>query len=220
MTAYAYTASFQFSKIDYASRQWQIDEYANLDKLDALLATVVPVSSLPFVVTTGAANAYVATYTPVIGAYTTGLRLTFVSNFANTGASTLNVNGLGPKNLFRGGAALASGAIANNVFVSVIYDGTRFQVIEPKDNTPVLADGSVDDVKLTTGAPTWDGAGNLNITAAFTASGSITGTSLLEGTRRAFVQNDSATFPSNRITFSTADPSGGSNGDIWIKHAA
>lgn len=220
MSAYAYTLNYAFIKANYASRGWHEEEYSNLDKLDALLQTLVSESDIPYIVATGSSNAYVATYAPAVGAYTPGLILTFLTNFSNTGAATLNVNGLGAKNLFRGGAALSNGDLPNNAYVKVFYDGTRFQVLEPRNTTTVIADGSIDDVKLTTGAPTWDGSGNLSVAGNTTVTGSFVGASLFEAARRAFVQNDSATFPSNKITFSTADPSGGSNGDIWIKHAA
>lgn len=87
------------------------------------------------VTSTGSLNAYI--YTPVNvsfpTAYVTGEEYTFKANFANTSASTLNINSLGAKNIFKQGSsgpiALSGGEIQSGQFVKVMYDGTRFQII-------------------------------------------------------------------------------------------
>ncbi len=218
MSAYAFTANYQFKKIDYGTRGWHTEEYANWDLLDALLATLSP-ETVPFAVATGAVNTYAVNYTPDV-AYAVGLVISFTTNAANTGPATINADGLGAKDLYRNGAALVSGDLASGVFVKAVYDGTRFHVIEPRSLTAVIADGSIGHAKLSTGKPTWDASSNLTVGGNAAISGNVVGNAVYEGSRRSFVQNDSVTFPSNRITFSTADPSGGSDGDIWIKHAA
>src|SRR6476661_8517994 len=80
---------------------------------------------------TGAANAYVVTYTdstPI--AYTNGLRLSFKATYANTGASTLNVNGLGTRAIVTiTGATLNAGDIPAGGIVEVVYNGTNFQIM-------------------------------------------------------------------------------------------
>ena len=49
---------------------------------------------------------------------------------ANTGASTINVSGLGVKNLLdEGGNALVGGELSPNRYACVTYDGTAFRVI-------------------------------------------------------------------------------------------
>ena len=60
---------------------------------------------------TGVANAYVVTLTPAITSYADGQQVVFDASNTNTGASTLNVNGLGPKQLLVAGAATLAGAI-------------------------------------------------------------------------------------------------------------
>src|SRR5882724_9043070 len=66
---------------------------------------------------TGSANAYVLTPTAALPAYVTGERYSFRSSFANTGAATLNISGLGSKTIKKmsgtGKADLASGDIQN-----------------------------------------------------------------------------------------------------------
>lgn len=67
---------------------------------------------------------------PAITAYVAGQMFYFVTAGANTGAVTLNINGLGAKAVTRDGAtALAAGDLASGEMVVVVYDGTRFQVV-------------------------------------------------------------------------------------------
>jgi len=83
-----------------------------------------------YVVDTGAADAYVIAPSPAITAYTAGDRFTFKASNANTGASTLNVNGVGvitlKKNITQD---LAADEIGVNSVIEVVYDGTNFQVV-------------------------------------------------------------------------------------------
>jgi hypothetical protein len=79
---------------------------------------------------TGTANAYVVTLSPVPTAYTVGFPVYFKAANANTGASTLNVNGLGAVTITkRGGTALAAGDIPVNASIHVVYDGTNFEMV-------------------------------------------------------------------------------------------
>lgn len=82
-----------------------------------------------YAVATGTDN-YAATVAPAITAYATGQQ--FVINFANanTGVSTLNINGLGAKNLLKiGSTALHKGDITSGQSFIVVYDGTNFQLV-------------------------------------------------------------------------------------------
>ena len=87
---------------------------------------------------TGAVNTYAVTITPAPVAYTTGMRVQFVANLANTGAATLNVNGLGAKTIRKlgGGTDLVSGDISLGMIVDCIYDGTVFEMQTPPANVP------------------------------------------------------------------------------------
>jgi hypothetical protein len=85
---------------------------------------------------TGVANAYVVTLTGVSTTYSAGLRIQFKAGNANTGASTLNVNGGGTKNItFQDASALSSGTIAANAIVDVMYDGTQFLLMNDPAGT-------------------------------------------------------------------------------------
>ena len=83
-----------------------------------------------YVADTGAADAYVVALTYTITSYPAGLSLTFKATYANTGASTLAVDGLAAKAIKRtDGTALQAADITADSLVTVIYDETNFQII-------------------------------------------------------------------------------------------
>ena len=141
MSVYGYTSYFRFRKINYNSNSWHEDEYINLDNLDGILSALT--DDVPFVVATGSANAFVLTYSPVITAYTAGLIVSFVTNFAPTGTTTINVNGLGAKTIKLSGNDVTTGDLNNGQYIRAIYDGTNFQVVVPLSsfNSGVLSNG-------------------------------------------------------------------------------
>ena len=80
----------------------------------------------------GSTDDYAITLAPAPSAYATGQTFRFKANTANTGASTLNVNGLGAKTIKKNyNSDLATGDILANQLVEVIYDGTNFQMLSP-----------------------------------------------------------------------------------------
>jgi hypothetical protein len=79
---------------------------------------------------TSGTDTYTASFNPTLTAYETNqiYYVKFVN--ANTGAATLNVNGLGAKSVVKtGSTALASGDIKANQIVALTYDGTNFQLL-------------------------------------------------------------------------------------------
>jgi hypothetical protein len=78
----------------------------------------------------GGSDSYAITLSPALSSYATGQLINFKANTKNTGAASLNVNGLGAKTIKKdGGADLADGDISANQIVQVIYDGTNFQLL-------------------------------------------------------------------------------------------
>ena len=70
--------------------------------------------------------------TPALTAYAAGQMFYFVAAGDNTGAVTLNLNSLGAKNVTKNGTtALSASEIKSGQTVAVIYDGTRFQIVNP-----------------------------------------------------------------------------------------
>lgn len=94
---------------------------------------------------TGSSNAYVVTLTNVPAALVKGQMYSFLSNFANTAAATVNINSLGVKTIKKQGGAtdLASGDIASGMLVTVIYDGTNMIMVNPVANAPVTVSPSM-----------------------------------------------------------------------------
>ena len=70
-------------------------------------------------------------------AYATGQRFSFIAAGTNTGATTLNINALGAKAITKNGStALVAGEITSGAAYEVVYDGTRFQLLNPNPATP------------------------------------------------------------------------------------
>lgn len=73
-------------------------------------------------------------------AYSTGMRFRFIPAASNTGATTLNVNSLGAKNIFLNNAALVGYELRIGSPVEVEYDGTQFHIVAGAhggDGTPL-----------------------------------------------------------------------------------
>ena len=93
---------------------------------------------------TGSANAYAISPSPAITAYATGLDIAWIANFSNSGAATLNVNGLGAAALLRAdGSALQANDIVSSQLVRVTYVATAgFRLISQSGITPITAGGT------------------------------------------------------------------------------
>lgn len=74
-------------------------------------------------------NTITATLTPALSSYETGMVVNFIAAATNTGAVTLNLNGLGAKTVQERGTALTGAELVANRPVQVVYDGTNFQII-------------------------------------------------------------------------------------------
>lgn len=76
---------------------------------------------------TGSANAYIATLSPALSAYAEGVSLRVKINVDNTGAATLNVNGLGVKAIKKAnGSDVNAGQLKANGVYTLSYNGTAF----------------------------------------------------------------------------------------------
>jgi hypothetical protein len=95
-------------------------------------ASLTIVGSINHCADSGSTDAYACSLTPAITAYNTATCYSFSANTANTGAATLNLNGLGAKTIVKMGGgittALADGDIRAGQLVHACYDGTNFQM--------------------------------------------------------------------------------------------
>jgi len=88
-------------------------------------------TSIPYVADTGTTNALVGTYSPAItsGQQVAGLWISIKLANTITGACTINVNGLGTKNVTLGnGSAPSSGLFVAGQILLLCYDGTKYQI--------------------------------------------------------------------------------------------
>lgn len=81
--------------------------------------------------TTNAGNAYSVNLNPAPDALVSGLRVVVKINAANTGASTLNVNGLGAKGIKKAnGSGLSSGNLKAGSIYTMVYDGSAAFILQ------------------------------------------------------------------------------------------
>jgi hypothetical protein len=107
--------------------------------------------------------------TPTVTAYATGNTFYFVAAATNTTSVTLNVDGLGAKAVTRhGSTALVAGDILAGEVCLVVYDGTRFQLLNPGSYTNLNVSGN-----LTLNAGTVNGVAYLNGSKALTSGSAL-----------------------------------------------
>lgn len=131
----------------------------DITSLTALSTPISPAQggSVTYVgaLSTGSANAQsVTAVVPTNFSLTAGRQVTFISNFNNTGATTLNVAFTGAVNFYRrtqfGIAPMVGGELVQNHQVTAIYDGTQWQIISI---TPAMVGEIRDYTGLAANAP-------------------------------------------------------------------
>jgi hypothetical protein len=111
------------------------------------------IRKLNYAADTGAADAYVVNLPVALAAHVPGMPLRFLAANSNTGASTINVCGLGAVAIVTpGGGALAAGAIVAGQVVSVAWDGTAYRMVSATANLPPASETVVGGVELATAA--------------------------------------------------------------------
>ncbi|MBI2269554.1 MAG: hypothetical protein HYU69_04260 [Bacteroidetes bacterium] len=117
-------------------------------------------------ISSGTGAAYTLSYPANTNGYVNGMSITFKSHIANTGAATINVNSHGPVSIVNtANVALSAGDIKLDQIVTIVYDGTNFQMITTSGNilagTPVSGSGTIDFV------PKWSGSFSLSNSLIF-----------------------------------------------------
>lgn len=138
----------------------------------------------PYYTSGGTGNAFTLTYVGAPLAYTKGDPYEFFADRANTGAVTLNVNGLGAKAIIMpDGSALTANQIKAGRVVSVIYNGTSFVMNGYVDQNLKFGDVSANTLVLTTAlAVAEGGTGATTAAAARTTLGTDNANNITTGT--------------------------------------
>lgn len=127
--------------------------------------------------TGGTGNAYTTTPTPAVINYGTFLALRLRIDRANTGAATLNVNGLGERDLKKTDrtgtlSALGSGNLQPGDIIDVAYDGTQFVVQQAMPAT--VSGGSSNLIRFPFGLQVAWGRATLAFASSASLSAAIT----------------------------------------------
>ncbi|HFD88256.1 MAG TPA: hypothetical protein ENJ35_11355 [Gammaproteobacteria bacterium] len=110
---------------------------AFFDSLGVVTSTAIQSSDYNYAVDVGSANAYIATLSPAPSAYASPLQVMFLAGNTNTSASTLNVNGLGVRNIKRlDGANIRAGDIVSSEVAYLMYDtvAVEFKLLNPRSS--------------------------------------------------------------------------------------
>ena len=108
---------------------------ARLDQVQGGAATFITVAGT---------DTLTGTVVPALSAYATGNQFSFLVANTNTGAVTINVDGIGSKAITRTGAtALVAGDMVAGQAVEIIYDGTRFQLVNGNSFTNLKVSGTL-----------------------------------------------------------------------------
>jgi hypothetical protein len=147
-------------------------------------------------------------------AYAQGDMFTFKAGGTNTGATTLNVDALGAKDVQFNGAACTGGEIVSGLMYTVVYDGTQFQLmnaasypaidittlevtnIKAKDGTASMT------IADSTGAVT---AGTLNATTLDTTNIEVTNLKAKDGTASMSIANSTGVVTAGTLNATTVD---------------
>lgn len=94
-------------------------------------------------VTVSGTDTLTGSLTPVLTAYAAGNQFSFVVANTNTGAVTINIDGVGSKSITRtGSTALVAGDLIANQVALIEYDGTRFQLLNGNSFTNLNVSGN------------------------------------------------------------------------------
>ncbi len=110
----------------------------NFQLLDKVLLYDLQNETVVYAASTTAANTYTASISPTPFTYTTGMRVSIKFSNHNTGASTINLNSMGAKDIKRvDGGSLSINDILDGMIADLRYDGTNFQLLNKYQGTSV-----------------------------------------------------------------------------------
>ena len=101
------------------------------------------VTRIPYATATGSANAYTITLQPAPASYKEGMAVAVKIHATNTGASTININGLGAKGIRKAnGNNVSAGNLMAGSIYSMRYNGANF-ILQGSDSSGNAIPGDV-----------------------------------------------------------------------------
>ena len=133
-----------------------------------------------------------ASLSPALTAYANGQIFTLIPANTNTGAVTININGLGAKSITKNGStALVAGDLVAGVEYSLQYDGTRFQKVAGSDYAKSGANSDITSLSgLTT--PYAESGANSDITSLTALTAITAGAVTVAADDKVLIQDTSA----------------------------
>jgi len=189
------TANIPFgnNKITALGAGTAASDAANLGQVQSTAAKLVTVTGT---------DTITGTMSPALTAYAAGQLFYFIANAANTGAVTINIDGLGAKSITRDGStALTGGDINSGEFVVIIYDGTRFQMINAANS---FGNTTINGTLTVTGNTALQA--NVSITSTLSVGGTfaVTGAATLGSTLAVTGKSDLPTVSTASINAAVA----------------
>ena len=124
------TANIPFAgfKITGAAVGTAASDYATVNQVQTRVTS--------YAIDASGSDAYAVTFSPAISSYAAGQQFVFMIGTANTGAATLNVNGLGARTIKKGGSSdLSDGDLQVGQLAFIGYDGSNFQLLSTTSGT-------------------------------------------------------------------------------------
>lgn len=126
------------------------DAASGTTKKQTWLNTIKFLFGSRFAADAGSTDTYVVTLNPAPDAYVIGEHYRFKANTANTGACTINFNGLGAKTIKKAAGGITTDLADNDIragqWIDLVYDGTNMQMQSLLGNAPAGGSGGIGDV--------------------------------------------------------------------------
>lgn len=114
------------------------------DATDSITLGQAQASAYAYLGNVAGTNEITATVSPTFVSYIKGQVFRFIAAGSNTIATTININGVGAKNIFKNGSTpLEVGDIIAGSLITVVYDGTQFQLQAGTGSGGASAGGSI-----------------------------------------------------------------------------
>jgi hypothetical protein len=143
-------------------------------ELEAQLVIGIQDSTLLYLTGVAGTNTITATAAASMAAYVTGQRFHFIPANTNSGATTININSIGAKNIFFNGVACVGNEIAAGIPATITYDGVQFQLATPAHAVTTDTTQTISGAKTFTSAAGVGYNGPVN-TGFFATDGTVTG---------------------------------------------